>query len=37
MRISREEKKEMNRVVFGLLLGGFLGIFDGLSALVSAP
>ncbi len=27
----------MNKVVFGLLLGGFLGIFDGLSALVSAP
>ena len=27
----------MNKPVFGLLLGGFLGIFDGLSALVSAP
>jgi len=27
----------MNRPVFGMLLGGFLGIFDGLSALVSAP
>ena len=27
----------MNKPVFGLLLGGVLGIFDGLSALVSAP
>ena len=27
----------MNKPVFGLLLGGLLGIFDGLSALVSAP
>ena len=27
----------MNKPVFGLLLGGCLGIFDGLSALVSAP
>src|SRR5919206_1754333 len=27
----------MNKPVFGLLLGGFLGIFDGLTALVSAP
>jgi hypothetical protein len=27
----------MNKPVFGLLLGGFLGIFDGLSALASAP
>jgi hypothetical protein len=27
----------MKRPVFGLLLGGVLGIFDGLSALVSAP
>jgi len=27
----------MNKPVFGLLLGGFLGIFDGLSALISAP
>jgi len=27
----------MNKPVFGLPLGGFLGIFDGLSALVSAP
>jgi len=27
----------MNKPVFGMLLGGFLGIFDGLSALVSAP
>lgn len=27
----------MSRPVFGLLLGGFLGIFDGLTALVSAP
>jgi hypothetical protein len=27
----------MNKVLLGLLLGGFLGIFDGLTALVSAP
>ena len=27
----------MNKPVFGLLLGGLLGILDGLSALVSAP
>jgi FtsH-binding integral membrane protein len=27
----------MKKPVFGLLLGGFLGVFDGLSALVSAP
>lgn len=27
----------MNRPVMGLALGGVLGIFDGLSALVSAP
>jgi len=27
----------MNKPLFGLLLGGVLGIFDGLSALVSAP
>lgn len=27
----------MNKPLFGLLLGGILGIFDGLSALVSAP
>jgi hypothetical protein len=27
----------MNKPVFGMLLGGFLGILDGLSALVSAP
>ena len=27
----------MNKPVLGLLLGGILGIFDGLSALVSAP
>jgi hypothetical protein len=27
----------MSKPVFGLLLGGFLGIFDGLTALVSAP
>ena len=27
----------MNKPVFGLLLGGTLGIFDGLSALLSAP
>ncbi len=27
----------MNKPLFGLALGGFLGIFDGLSALVSAP
>ena len=27
----------MNKPVFGVLLGGFLGIFDGLTALISAP
>ncbi|HSF41784.1 MAG TPA: hypothetical protein VLT87_18430 [Thermoanaerobaculia bacterium] len=27
----------MNKPLFGLLLGGVLGIFDGLSALISAP
>ena len=27
----------MNKPVFGLLLGGLLGILDGLSALVSSP
>jgi hypothetical protein len=27
----------MNKPVFGMLLGGVLGVFDGLSALVSAP
>ena len=27
----------MKKPVFAMLLGGFLGIFDGLSALVSAP
>lgn len=27
----------MNKVVFGIILGGVLGIFDGLSALLSAP
>ena len=27
----------MNKPVFGLALGGILGIFDGLSALVTSP
>lgn len=27
----------MNKPVYGMLLGGVLGIFDGLSALISAP
>jgi len=27
----------MNKSVLGLLLGGVLGVFDGLSALISAP
>ena len=27
----------MNKPVLGLLLGGILGVFDGLSALVSSP
>ena len=27
----------MNKPVFGLLIGGVLGVFDGLSALVSSP
>ena len=27
----------MNKVVLGMLIGGVLGVFDGLSAVVSAP
>ena len=27
----------MNKILFGIILGAVLGIFDGLSALVSAP
>ena len=27
----------MNKPIFGLILGGILGIFDGLTALISAP
>lgn len=27
----------MNKPVFGLLLGGILGVFDGLTSLLSAP
>lgn len=27
----------MNKPLFGLLLGGVLGVFDGLTALISAP
>ncbi|MEO7997988.1 MAG: hypothetical protein ABI852_11120 [Gemmatimonadaceae bacterium] len=27
----------MNKILLGLILGGVLGVFDGLSALVSAP
>jgi hypothetical protein len=27
----------MTRPVFGMALGGFLGIFDGLTALIPAP
>ncbi|HEY0873696.1 MAG TPA: hypothetical protein VGD94_09500 [Vicinamibacterales bacterium] len=27
----------MNKPMFGLILGGILGIFDGLTALISAP
>ncbi len=27
----------MSKPLFGMALGGFLGIFDGLSALISAP
>lgn len=27
----------MSKPIFGLVLGGILGIFDGLSALISAP
>ena len=30
-------ESEVSKPVYGMLLGGFLGIFDGLSALVSAP
>src|SRR5215210_3966657 len=29
--------REMSKPVFGLLLGGILGVFDGLSALISEP
>ena len=29
--------RAMKKPVFAMLLGGFLGIFDGLSALISAP
>lgn len=31
------EGREMNKPVFAMLLGGVLGIFDGLTALISAP
>ena len=27
----------MNKVLVGIILGGILGVFDGLSALVSSP
>lgn len=27
----------MNKILYGMLLGGVLGVLDGLSALVSAP
>jgi len=27
----------MNKPIFGLILGGILGIFDGLSALITSP
>jgi di/tricarboxylate transporter len=27
----------MNKPVFGLIIGGILGVFDGLTALISAP
>ena len=32
-----ERRKDMNKPISGLLLGGVLGVFDGLSALISAP
>jgi hypothetical protein len=35
--ISQQKEKVMNKPVLGLIVGGALGIFDGLSALVSAP
>jgi hypothetical protein len=31
------EEALVNKVLFGLLLGGFLGIFDGATAYFSAP
>jgi hypothetical protein len=31
------EDDVMSKPVFAMLLGGFLGIFDGLTALISAP
>jgi hypothetical protein len=27
----------MNKIVFGLIIGGVLGVIDGLTALISAP
>ena len=36
-RDGPHERQTMKKPVFGMLLGGVLGIFDGLSALVSAP
>jgi hypothetical protein len=32
-----EENQDVNKPLFGLVLGGILGVFDGLTALVSAP
>ena len=38
MAVCRPEPGEiMNKVLLGLLLGGVLGVFDGLTAFVSAP
>jgi hypothetical protein len=33
----RAGRKRMNKPVLGLIVGGVLGVFDGLSALLSAP
>ena len=36
-RVGPRRWNEMNKLLLGMALGGFLGIFDGLSALISAP
>jgi hypothetical protein len=36
-QVDDEREVAVNKVLFGLILGGVLGIFDGLTALFSAP